>query len=112
MPEARVIRLRPEDEEPVAPPAQGRTWEGQVAGGVDFLHPRLTGDYRTDEFGFDSDLTDHALLPVLRPLFNKWFRVEAQGLENVPSQTGALVVANHSGTLPIDALMTIVALHD
>ncbi|MCU1616925.1 MAG: phospholipid/glycerol acyltransferase [Frankiales bacterium] len=112
MPEARVIRLRPEDEEPVAPPAQGRTWEEQVAGGVDFLHRRLTGTYETDEFGFDPDLTDHALLPLLRPLFHKYFRVEAQGLENVPSQAGALVVANHSGTLPIDALMTIVALHD
>jgi 1-acyl-sn-glycerol-3-phosphate acyltransferase len=112
MPEARVIRLRPEEEEPPAPPKANPTWEEQIAGGLEFLRRRLTGDYETDEFGFDPDLTDHALLPVLRPLFRKYFRVEAQGLENVPAETGALVVANHSGTLPMDALMTIVALHD
>jgi 1-acyl-sn-glycerol-3-phosphate acyltransferase len=112
MPEARVIRLRPEDEEPVQPPVTSRTWEDQVAGGLEFLRRRMTGDYDTDEFGFDPDLTDHALLPVLRPLFRKYFRVEVQGLENVPAERGALVVANHSGTLPVDALMTTVALHD
>ena len=33
-------------------------------------------------------------------------------MENVPDTGGALVVANHSGTLPVDALMTTVALHD
>jgi 1-acyl-sn-glycerol-3-phosphate acyltransferase len=112
MPEARVIRLRPEDEEPLAPSAVSPTWEEQVAGGLDFLRRRVTGDYETDEFGFDPDLTDHALLPLLRPLFSKYFRVDAHGLENVPGDRGALVVANHSGTLPVDALMTIVALHD
>jgi 1-acyl-sn-glycerol-3-phosphate acyltransferase len=30
----------------------------------------------------------------------------------VPAEGGALIVANHSGTLPLDALMTAVALHD
>ena len=30
----------------------------------------------------------------------------------MPDNGGALVVANHSGTLPLDALMTQVALHD
>jgi 1-acyl-sn-glycerol-3-phosphate acyltransferase len=33
-------------------------------------------------------------------------------MHNVPDDGGALVVANHSGTLPLDALMTAVALHD
>jgi 1-acyl-sn-glycerol-3-phosphate acyltransferase len=111
MPEARVIRLRPDDDE-AAPPPVSPTWEEQVAGGLEFLRRRLTGDYETDEFGFDPDLADHALLPLLRPLFHRYFRVEAQGLEHVPTDGGALVVANHSGTLPIDALMTTVALHD
>ena len=35
-----------------------------------------------------------------------------RGLENIPSDGGALVVANHSGTLPLDGLMTQVAVHD
>jgi 1-acyl-sn-glycerol-3-phosphate acyltransferase len=112
MPEARVIRLRPEEEEPPSPPPSSASWEEQVAGGLEFLRRRLTGDYETDEFGFDPDLTDHVLLPLLRPLFSRWFRVETYGVENVPDVGGGLVVANHSGTLPVDALMTTVALHD
>src|SRR5215217_2913132 len=114
MPEARVIPLRPDDDddEPYVPPTSAPGWEEQVAGGLEFLRRRLTGEYDTDEFGFDPDLTDHVLLPMLRPWFERWFRVETQGLENVPDTGGALVVANHSGTVPVDALMTTVALHD
>lgn len=112
MPEARVIPLRPEDDDVPPPSPAAASWEDQVAGGLDFLRRRLTGDYETDEFGFDPDLADHALLPLLRPLFSTWFRVEVQGAEHVPTDGGALVVANHSGTLPVDALMTMVALHD
>jgi 1-acyl-sn-glycerol-3-phosphate acyltransferase len=112
MPEARVIPLRPDDDEPRVHRTTPPSWEEQVAGGLEFLRRRLTGDYGTDEFGFDPDLTDHVLLPLLRPLFNRWFRVETHGVENVPTTGGALVVANHSGTLPVDALMATVALHD
>ncbi|CAB4923976.1 MAG: hypothetical protein F2825_08215 [Actinobacteria bacterium] len=113
MPEARVIRLHPDGpDEPVEPPATEPGWDDQVAGGLEFLRRRLTGEYETDEFGFDPDLADHLLMPVLRPLFQKWFRVETQGLSNIPDVGGALVVANHSGTIPLDALMTTVALHD
>jgi 1-acyl-sn-glycerol-3-phosphate acyltransferase len=112
MPEARVIPLRPDDDDSFVPPAASAGWEQHLTEGLDFLRRRATGEYDTDEFGFDPDLTDHALLPLLRPFFQKWFRVESRGLENVPSVGGALVVANHSGTVPVDALMTTVALHD
>jgi 1-acyl-sn-glycerol-3-phosphate acyltransferase len=112
MPEARVIPLRPDDEEPRVPPPSSTSWEEQVADGLEFLRRRVTGDYDTDEFGFDPDLTDHVLLPLLRPLFERWFRVETHGVENVPTTGGGLVVANHSGTLPLDAMMATVALHD
>ena len=84
----------------------------QVAVAAAFLRRRLAGDYTIDEFGFDPDLNDHLLLPVLRPLYDKWFRVQVSGLHHVPSVGGALVVANHSGVIPLDALMTTVALHD
>jgi 1-acyl-sn-glycerol-3-phosphate acyltransferase len=112
MPEARVIPLRPEDDDPHVSRSPSPSWEEQLTGGLEFLRRRLTGDYETDEFGFDPDLADHVLLPLLRPLFSRWFRVETHGVENVPGTGGALVVANHSGTLPVDALMTTVALHD
>ncbi|MGH3795584.1 MAG: lysophospholipid acyltransferase family protein [Pseudonocardiaceae bacterium] len=127
MPEARVIQLhRPEDGAPVselraAPEAvaseaaagQGLPqWYEDLADVLAFMRRRISGDYKVDEFGFDPDLTDNVLLPLLRPLYRKWFRVETIGMHNVPCEGGALVVANHSGTLPVDALMTAVALHD
>lgn len=87
-------------------------WERRVAGAVDFLSRRITGDYEVDEFGFDRDLTEHVLLPMVRPWYRKWFRVETTGLDNVPSVGPALVVANHSGTIAVDSLMTWVALRD
>ncbi len=38
-------------------------------------------------------------------LYNNWFRVEAEGVENIPPAGGALLVSNHSGALPPDAAM-------
>jgi 1-acyl-sn-glycerol-3-phosphate acyltransferase len=77
-----------------------------------FVRDRLTGDYPVDDFGFDPELTDTVLLPPLRLLYEKWFRVSTHGAENVPAEGGALIVSNHSGTLPLDAVMTAVAVHD
>ncbi len=90
----------------------GSELEAKVAAALDFLRRRLTGDYEVDEFGFDAELTDTVLLNVLRPLYRSWFRVQVHGIENIPSTGGALVVANHSGTLAFDALMTQVAIRD
>ena len=87
-------------------------WEEELANALAFLRRRLGGEYSVDEFGFDPDLTDNVLLPALRPLYRNWFRVETIGMHHVPDVGGALVVANHSGTLPLDSLMTAVALHD
>lgn len=86
--------------------------EVSVAHALAFVRRRITGDYEVDSFGFDADFTRHVYLPILRPLYRRWFRVEVQGIENIPSRGGALIVANHSGTLALDALMTQVAVHD
>ncbi|MEU1123941.1 lysophospholipid acyltransferase family protein [Streptomyces sp. NPDC005899] len=87
-------------------------WDRRIAGGLAFLRRRVTGDYEVDEFGYDEELTDQVLMSVLRPLAESYFRVEVKGVENIPSDGGALVVANHSGTLPLDGLMLQVAVHD
>ena len=87
-------------------------WERRVASALAFIRRRITGDVQVDEFGFDAELTEKVLLAGLRPLYEKYFRVEARGLENVPSAGGALVVANHSGTVPLDSVMTQIALLD
>jgi 1-acyl-sn-glycerol-3-phosphate acyltransferase len=79
---------------------------------VDFLGRRLTGRYAVDEFGYDRDLVEHVIAPLLRPLYRHWWRVETLGLDNVPSSGPALVVGNHAGTLPFDAMMVALALFD
>ena len=76
-----------------------------------FLRRRLTGDYRVDEYGFDPELTERFVLAALRPIAEKWFRVEVRGIENIPTDGGALVVSNHSGTIPLDAAMTMTTIH-
>lgn len=96
---------------PHQPPYANDDWERWLVEFVDFLDRRLTGDYTVDDFGFDSDLNENVLMALARPLFYHWFRVQVRGLDRVPD-AGALVVANHSGTLPLDALMTQVALLD
>jgi 1-acyl-sn-glycerol-3-phosphate acyltransferase len=65
-----------------------------------------------DEFGLDPDFIDRVLAPLLRPLARQWFRLAVTGVDNVPDAGPALVVANHSGVLPLDALMTALALRD
>ncbi len=84
----------------------------QITGAASFLRKRLSGEYTIDEFGYDEHLSESVLLPALRPTFEKWFRVEVSGIENLPEAGGALIVANHAGVIPIDGLMTQVAVHD
>ncbi|MFD8083770.1 lysophospholipid acyltransferase family protein [Kitasatospora sp. NPDC059722] len=97
---------------PAATRLFGKGWEGRAAERLAFLRRRLTGDYEVDEFGFDQELTEEVLLGLLRPLAEKYFRIEVRGVEHIPAEGGALIVANHSGTIPLDALMTQVAIHD
>jgi 1-acyl-sn-glycerol-3-phosphate acyltransferase len=85
----------------------GDDWENRLAHGLAGLRRRLTGEYVVDEYGFDAELTRRLLFAVLRPLAEKWFRIEVRGLENIPATGGALVVSNHSGTIPVDGLMTM-----
>lgn len=82
-------------------PFDARTVENVLA----FLRRRLVGDYEIDEFGFDPELTETILAPIARVLHEKWFRIDWVGLENVPSDGAAMLVSNHAGTIPMDAVM-------
>jgi 1-acyl-sn-glycerol-3-phosphate acyltransferase len=117
MAEARVIPLKGDRTHLTAVPApsgpaEPSGLERKVAGALAFLRRRVTGEYHVDEFGFDPELTDGVLLSLFRPLYDSWFRVETRGIENIPGTGGALIVANHSGTVPIDGIMTALAVHD
>jgi 1-acyl-sn-glycerol-3-phosphate acyltransferase len=87
-------------------------WQQRLAEQLAFLRRRLTGDYEVDEFGFDAEVTERLVMTALRPLAEKWFRVQVRGIENIPAAGGALVVSNHSGTVPMDGLMTALVVHD
>ena len=90
----------------------GDEWEPRLAEFLAFLRRRVTGDYRVDEYGFDAEITERFFYSAIRPIAQKWFRVEVRGAENIPADGGALVVSNHSGTVPVDGLVTGVSIHD
>lgn len=113
MPNAKVIPIR--DEDPEGPRSVGDLEPDLVARLVEFwefVQRRLAGDYSVDDLGFDPEFNDNVLMALVRPLYQSWFRVETSGLENIPDTTGALMVANHSGVIALDAVMTQVALLD
>jgi 1-acyl-sn-glycerol-3-phosphate acyltransferase len=90
----------------------GDQWEPQLARFLAFLRRRVTGDYVVDEYGFDPEVTQRFVMTALRPIAQKWFRVEVRGADNIPADGGALIVSNHSGTIPMDGLMTMVSVPD
>jgi len=57
-----------------------------------------------DDFGYDP-VYEAKLTPLLDFLYATYFRVETTGVEHVPAQGRCLLVANHSGTLPLDGVM-------
>jgi 1-acyl-sn-glycerol-3-phosphate acyltransferase len=57
-----------------------------------------------DEFGLDPAAVARAR-PLMEWLCESWWRVEVHGLEHLPRDEPALLVANHSGLLPYDGLV-------
>ncbi|MBI5533227.1 MAG: acyltransferase family protein [Deltaproteobacteria bacterium] len=57
-----------------------------------------------DDFGLDAKY-DARLRPWMDLLYTRYFRAQTDGVEHLPASGRALVVANHSGSLPYDALM-------
>jgi 1-acyl-sn-glycerol-3-phosphate acyltransferase len=117
MAEAQVIKLHRQDAagtdaEPAGPDQRPAGWERRAAEALAFLRRRITGDYPVDEFGFDPDLTEAAVLPAARQLYRRWFRTEVTGVHHLPAESGALIVANHAGALwALDGVMTAAAVH-
>ncbi len=57
-----------------------------------------------DRLGMHPDWVRMAV-GLLEGAYSKYFRVESRGIENVPQTGAAILCANHSGMIPIDALM-------
>src|SRR3954462_14777056 len=65
-------------------------------------------EYGVDPFGLDLEFAKAAVAPALW-LYKHYFRVETHGAQSVPAGP-LLLVANHSGQLPLDAAMIGLAL--
>jgi len=76
------------------------------------LLPAIETDRRLDDWG-RSERVEGAFDRTLVEFFYRyWFRVEVEGIENVPSDGGSLLVSNHSGALPPDAMMIAKAIRE
>ncbi len=70
---------------------------------------RLSGDYPEDEWGFDEEFV-RMVEPAFEFLYERWWRVRAGGVANVPAHGRVLLAANHAGILPWDAMMISLAI--
>ncbi|KZZ62415.1 1-acyl-sn-glycerol-3-phosphate acyltransferase, partial [Oleiphilus sp. HI0128] len=57
-----------------------------------------------DPWGFNSD-TNKIVFSLFSGIYNKYFRVETSGIEHTPDSGPVLIIANHSGQLPIDGTL-------
>jgi 1-acyl-sn-glycerol-3-phosphate acyltransferase len=73
------------------------------------LIPPPDGARELDDWGRSQRVFD-LMEPLLDFYYRYWFRVEQEGIENVPAEGGALLVSNHSGALPPDAPMIMQAI--
>jgi 1-acyl-sn-glycerol-3-phosphate acyltransferase len=73
------------------------------------LIPAAEPGREIDDWGRSERVFD-LIEPLLDFYYRYWFRVETEGIENVPAEGGALLVSNHSGALPPDAPMIMQAI--
>src|SRR4051795_1562041 len=77
----------------------------------DYL-PGVEPDRRLNDWGRSERIEGLLDGTVTEFLYRYWFRVEVEGIENVPDAGGALLVSNHSGALPPDAPMIAKAIKE
>jgi 1-acyl-sn-glycerol-3-phosphate acyltransferase len=74
--------------------------------------PGLEPDRQVTDWGRSERLESMVDRTVYDFLYHLWFRVEPEGIENVPVEGGALLVANHSGIVPSDGAMVVKAVRE
>jgi len=70
--------------------------------------PKPVGSFGYDPWGYNEDQFK-AALGAAKWLYDKYFRVTAHGLENIPRSGRVLIIGNHSGQLPMDGVLVGVA---
>jgi 1-acyl-sn-glycerol-3-phosphate acyltransferase len=95
-----------------APSAPGRLPALHASTDLRAHLPGIEPERRISDWG-RSDRFESALdRTVFDFFYHLWFRVEVEGIENVPADGGALLVSNHAGALPPDAPMIAKAIKE
>ena len=76
------------------------------------LMPPVETERRLDDWGRSERVERIFDATLVEFFYRYWFRCEVEGIENVPSDGGALLVSNHSGALPPDAAVIGKAIRD
>jgi 1-acyl-sn-glycerol-3-phosphate acyltransferase len=74
--------------------------------------PGLEPERRLNDWGRSERIEGAFDATLLEFFYRYWFRVEVEGIENVPATGGAMLVSNHSGALPPDAPMIAKAIRE
>ncbi|MEP7051747.1 MAG: 1-acyl-sn-glycerol-3-phosphate acyltransferase [Pseudomonadota bacterium] len=102
-PLAKSSSAPPARVEPALPPAEdfiSRKW------GRSALRSRAE---EFDDFGLDPGF-EQSVKPAVDFLYKTYFRTSVEGIDNVPAEGRCIIVANHSGALPLDGPMLRTAL--
>lgn len=83
-----------------------------VLGDLSDQLPGLEPERRVTDWGRSERIEGLADRTVYDFLYHYWFRVEVEGIENVPREGAGLLVANHSGALPSDGAMIAKAIRE
>ena len=75
------------------------------------VEPAVDDASADDPFGLDAAFRER-MLPPVRFLFERYWRVEVSGTHHLPAEGPVLLVSNHSGAIPFDATMIACALEE
>lgn len=86
---------------------------------IDTIHPDVwerirtmkagQNEYGFDPFGFEPEFLKYMAAPAVA-LYRHYFRVDTFGIENVPDDGPVLLISNHTGQIPLDAMMIATSL--
>jgi len=76
------------------------------------LLPALEAERQVNDWGRSERVEGLLDRTLVEFMYHLWFRCEIEGVGNIPSDGGALLVSNHSGALPPDAAMIAKAIKE
>lgn len=104
MPLKRIRRLLKEDAQTlIKNKMKNYCIDPEVAAHIDRM-PHELGSLGHDPWGLSRDALAVALTQF-KPIYEKYFRTEVFGLENIPARGPLMIIGNHSGQLPLDGLL-------